>query len=341
MTLTNPLARRTPVIRRALTLLAALGVAACGSSGSDGPPPVPTLPAPTTPVSLGFSNGDVVTAVAIEAAMGIVSSPAIAMAAPMAVLPGDATADAPATHVLGRITTQTLRRIAGRSFAPIAMGVLAVEPCAYSGNVVLSADGAFLTTAFDHCSDYASEEIDGYFTFTSLSASGDGVNGSASAGVIIDLMITDLTYPPLSVRMAGSYAVTASWTETSDTISMTGSNLGWTDFSRTEVLLNFAISETTDWVGSVVTSSADFTLASTDLGGAVTVKTLEPFEAYLDRFHPYTGTLLLTGAGGSNALVTVHGDENGAYPQLTIDVDANGDGSSEFIWHLDWLDLGA
>ena len=59
----------------------------------------------------------------------------------------------------------------------------------------------------------------------------------------------------------------------------------------------------------------------------------------LDNDFAHSGVLNITGTGGSKIQVTINGDETGASPQVTIGLDADGNGTFETSLAENWSDL--
>ena len=101
-------------------------------------------------------------------------------------------------------------------------------------------------------------------------------------------------------------------------------------------------SESIDETSGVLTSSSNFTLASTALGGAVTVATPIDFRTqFYGSTYPYEGVLVVTGVSGGKVRLTALDDEWGPPGQVMIEVDANGDGLFEAVLYRDWFELAA
>ena len=79
---------------------------------------------------------------------------------------------------------------------------------------------------------------------------------------------------------------------------------------------------------------------SDGISGTVAVTTLTPFETTPGRTFPHTGAIQITGLAGSRIRFTVNGDETGPAPQVTIELDANGDGVFELTLDKNWSDFG-
>jgi len=100
------------------------------------------------------------------------------------------------------------------------------------------------------------------------------------------------------------------------------------------------LSVTTDLTTNGTAGSVTFMFTSDEISGTVSVTTLTPFETTPGRTFPHTGALQITGLGGSTIRLTVNGDETGASPQLTIQLDADGDGVFETTLGANWSDFG-
>src|SRR5262249_45972128 len=90
------------------------------------------------------------------------------------------------------------------------------------------------------------------------------------------------------------------------------------------------------------TDTLTFNYASTKIGGSVNVSTTTACvtDTADSRNFPHAGVLSLAGAGGSKIQVTINGDETfTTSSQVTIGVDANGDGTFEPTISKNWADL--
>lgn len=330
----NPVSARARALSaRALAPLLTLALAACGGGGSGTPGPDP-ISAPSTPVTVSAANGAQVAAWAVEIALG---GTGLVQALPLAVAV-DADA-APARRILPRIASDARRR-ASRAASDVqtVTGAVQSEPCAVSGSVTLSQSATSVSITFHACSDYPGEVVNGTIALSGVSESGDGTSGTASGTMSVNLTVTD---PTTTVRFVGGMSFTETWTATAATFQMGGAYLGFTDGVNSQVLTNFSFEEALDDVAGIFTSSSSFTLASTAIGGVVTVSTPTAFQRSYGSAYPFAGALVVAGAGGGKVRLTVLGDEWDPSYQVEIEIDGNGDGIPELTLLRDWYELSA
>jgi hypothetical protein len=312
---------------RALALTVSLLFTACGG-GSDGGGPE-LLPAPTTPVTISAANGAQVAAGALEIAMGGVAFPMFGGG----VIAADG---APAPRILSRMASDAQARVS-RASSALVTGAVQSQPCMVSGSVTISDTPTAISITYNQCSDFEGQVLNGTMSMTDFAQTGDGVSGSASGTYSLNVTMTD---PATTLRMLGGMRFEETWTPTSTTSQLSGSYLGVSDGVTTEVLSNFSLSETVDETTGLTTSSSSFTLASTALGGVVTVATPTPFQSY-PFYSPHAGVLVVTGGGGARVRLTVLGNDAATSPQVQIEIDADANGVYETVLYRDWLDLAA
>lgn len=321
------LTRRAFPAARALALTVSLLFTACGG-GSDGGGPE-LLPAPTAPVTISAANGAQVAAGALEIAMGGVAFPMFGG--------GLIAADgAPTPRILGRMASDAQARVS-RASSALVTGAAQSQPCMVSGSITISDTPTAISITYNQCSDYEGQVLNGTMSMTDFAQTGDGVTGSASGTYSLNVTMTD---PATTLRMLGGMRFEETWTPTSTTSRLSGSYLGVSDGVTTEVLSNFSISETLDEATGLTRSSSSFTLASTALGGVVTVATPTPFESY-PFYAPHAGVLVVTGGGGAGVRLTVLGSDAAASPQVQIEIDADANGVYETVLYRDWFELAA
>jgi hypothetical protein len=323
--------RNRAIAHRAAALLVAITLLACGGDGGGGDGR-PSLSAPTTPISINAANADAIAAAAVAAAAG----QTLTGAADMAIGAKVEADGSSAQQVVGRITSQTLRRVVAANSAPSVTGAVQSEPCLVSGTVTFSGSETSFSAVFAQCSDSEGEVANGRIEVTNVSSTGDQYAGSASATVWMDL---SLTTSGATTRIVGDFTAEASWTSTTESSRLHGNSLGYTDGVTTEVLSNFDMSVSIDT--SLASASSDFTLASTALGGAVTVDTQTAIQGYTYGEHPYAGVVVVSGSGGTKVRVTILGDETEAAPHVRVEVDADGNGTFETTYELSWSELEA
>ena len=240
------------------------------------------------------------------------------------------------TLVLTRFLQEQLARLQPMSAAGLAMVPTTVQTqtCTISGDITIVSGGTSATETFNACSDAAGESTNGVITIGSIA----GDASSISASVSVDLTFSATGFSDLT--FAGSFAFAETGLGgTTITITLSGSNLTLSQGTSTQNLGSFTLSTTVDTSTSGTTESASFMFSSPEIGGTVAVTTLSPFQITPGRTFPHTGTLLITGINGSAIKITVNGDESAPAPQVTIQLDANGDGMFELTLNKNWSDL--
>lgn len=334
------IAKRSHLSRFGITLLL-LCVFGCGGGGgggggngggttSTGGSSGLTQP-PSTPVDITATNAAKVGAVATEPAVGGTAGllGALAGAEPAVVSKPRA-----ATRALLSVARGTKERLN----APSTMiAVAQTTNCLVSGSFTTdaSADGTSITVVFNACSDFTGETTNG-------SASASGVASSTnsfSATFIVDITHTETGSAPL--RLAGGFSIseTCNLTTNDCTETFSGTSLGASDGTDTWFITNFTITEAT--VSTTITTTANYTVASAALNGAVAVVTSTPLQMTTSALHPHTGVVVITGSANSKLRVTVLGSSPTAPGQVRLEVDANGDNTFETSTLLSWSELEA
>jgi hypothetical protein len=186
-------------------------------------------------------------------------------------------------------------------------------------------------------------------TFVNCASGGQTINGT--------LMVTNITNPSagnfsghvshnLTVVQTGSPALASSGefdiaqttvgTVVTDTLMGGPINLQQgADFA---ILSGLTLTSTVDTSSGAVTDSLAGTIATTLLGGSVTVATPTTLQA--DPGHPpNVGQMLITGASNSKVRFTVLGDDTLIGNQVRIEVDPEGDGTFQAPVETTWADL--
>jgi hypothetical protein len=309
-----------------LTISAAFAaLASCGGGGGGGSAGGPAVP--TAAIALTPANAQSVAGGATLAAVQTSGKSNMFVAA-------DLQGPPPQTHVLSRFLQQEIGRVGQILQSPsLIAGVMQTVPCAQSGFIAINSDASSISETFSACSDFPGESINGAITISSIAST----PSSFSASVSINLTFSATGSPDLS--FSGSFGVSETGIGTNAvTITLSGTDLFLQQGSDTQRLGNFTFSTTIDPTAGT-TDSASFTFASTAIGGSVTVTTLTPFQTSPGREFPHTGAIQIVGMNGSTIRVTVNGDETGATPQLTIQLDADGDGIFETTLNKNWSDF--
>ena len=247
-------------------------------------------------------------------------------------LPADALGSAPPrTHVLSRFVADEIARLTRLNQSRSALAVQTV-PCT-SGDITVVSDAASISETFNACAE-GGLTINGSITISGFTSTPSSFSASVSVNLTFSATgFADQTFTgnfTISETGIGSNLVT---------ITISGMDLVLHQGTDTQHLANFTFSTTIDISTSGTTDSVSFAFSSADIGGTVTVTTLTPFQTTPGRKFPHTGAIQITGVNGSTIRVTVNGDETGSNPQVTIQLDANGDGVFEVTLNKNWSDL--
>lgn len=216
-----------------------------------------------------------------------------------------------------------------------------VWPCSGGGTLTDSWNDA--DNSFDDSAG------DGYSTtYNNCVESGITMNGGVSAtlGTLVGDTIGDyqisgsfsfnnlsISYSGFTVTIDGGMSYSASRTGSNVSVTLQISSLTTTDPSGSSTIANatlqYSLNETT--LAYSYTISA--TLSGTAIGGQVTVVTTTPF-AGTGVSYPVSGSMRVTGAGGSS--VTVTAIDGGS---VRLDVDSNGDGAVDSTSTTTWAAL--
>ena len=209
--------------------------------------------------------------------------------------------------------------------------------CLVSGSITIDVpDASTVSETFNACSDFAGESVNGAIVMSGIASTPSTFSASVSTSLTFSIVgFPDQTF-------TGAFAISETGIGTTlVTIAISGAELFLHSGTNTERLASFTLTTTIDTTTSATSDTVTFTYASTEIGGSVTVTTLTPFQTSAGREFPHAGAIQIAGANGSKIKLTVNGDETGATPQVTIQLDADGDGVFEFILNKNWADLTA
>jgi hypothetical protein len=314
-------------VKAAFLIAAVAGAAAGCGGGSSGPATMSSMAGVNSPLALTQSNANATAAEAIVTPGALsVGTAAGVSAAPASVVPA------------------TLRAIDRR----VAQGI----------TVVTSSDGMTLTVTLADCSEAAGTSVNGTQTYANFTLTTTGSSDSISANVTDTLTIV---VGALSFAEMGDYAFAFSANKalngavTTETFDLSGSSLsvsvtksGAASDSVTLTNFDFNFEEDQTVSPHQLYSSLSFTLASSRLDGTITVTTTREFKQIVDpsetRMYPYTGQLLIMGAGSERLQVTVLGDETFVPPagegQIELQLDSGSGTFGAPTW-LSWATLTA
>ena len=321
--------RSSPASLIALSLL----VAGCGGGGDstfNGGTPV------ATSFPIDGSNGVAVTRLSWEA---VVASGGLTDLGAAAGVSGNAPN--------GSAIATRATRDEGLLFDVISMVPFGPDtfPCdGGTGTVTVSGDlavpgtftpGDTFLIQYELCDEGFGEVIDGAVSLTVRDFSGDIFLGTYLLSMDADVDALSVATAADTIVGDGDATITLNTTEiTYIEASVNGSVMMQDSLSSTETLRNYASSQTFDGnlVPAVYTIDASGTLDSSQLPGDVVYSTETTFQGSEGEY-PDTGVLLVRGDNSSARLVAVD-DTN-----VRIEIDSNGDGSTDEIIELTWAEL--
>ncbi len=327
-----------------------LGLSACGGGGGDdGGGSTLTYTGPTGAVDLDAANGAQAANLALDNvdSMSIDAQGVILPSTPAAVVQ---TAGESGGQLPG-LTSQVRRALTlvktGRSDASLPAGVTTSQtfPCSNGGTITVTASqadantltpGNFFQIAFNSCREGTSV-TQGSMTLTVSAFSGDaGMTGDFTMRGSLTIPDLRVTTAGVLARMGGQLDFDQSRAGTVETGRVTGRRVVFVEGARQMQLTDFDFYERLDTATGARTYSADFTLASTEIGGAITVTTPVPFEATWYST-PTAGTLRVT--GGNGAWIELVAQSNGTDVLLRWDFTDPYDGNDAGSKVVTWVDL--
>jgi len=325
---------------RSVVLSAAL--ASCGGGGDGSGSPAPTgsggagsggIPVPPL-MALNAANAQDVAGGATLAGLETSSLGALLDGANAAAMRTTAPA-LPRTHVLTRFIKQQVDQMIRTQTAPgVRVAATLAPPTCNTGSATVVDNGrGSVTETFSACSPEAGLSLDGTVTISDMSVD-PGVSFSGLAA--INLVLKQTGSPDMTF-MGGGFTVLETINVNVVTFTLSGPSVSITTGTVTETLRNFTLTASFD--GTAETDEVTFNYSSTTMTGSVNVSTVTACVTNQSMNFPNTGVLGLAGSGGSQIRVTINGDESLATPQVTIDLDANGDGTFETTLNKNWADL--
>jgi hypothetical protein len=322
-------------------LLAALALASCGGGSSDG------SGGPMAGGGGGGGNPGVPTALlALNAANAVNVASGVTLTGLGASSLGNQFQNAlattpvlPRTHVLSSFIRRQIDRLTQNlQSLPVSIinAVAMTSPCTVSGSVTFDQGATSATETFSACSEAAGSSVTGTITIDNMTLDA-GVSFSGSAG--LNLRFSQTGSPDVTIT-GSNVGVLETVNVSVNTVTLTGAAIFAATATNTERLGNYTLVAAID--PSSETDTVTFNYASTVIGGSVDVSTTTPCvtDTTDNRNFPNSGALSLSGAAASGIQVTVNGDETfTASSQVTIGVDANGDGTFETTISKNWADL--
>jgi hypothetical protein len=188
-------------------------------------------------------------------------------------------------------------------------------------------------------------------TFANCFSGGETINGqlaltnivSPAAGEFTGLVGHSLTFDQVGLprfASSGNFNIDHKTVGTVITDTLTGGPLTLSIGADNATISAFTIISAFDTSTSVETDSVVGTIATTAIGGSVTVTTPTPFQTVHTSTFPDTGQFIIKGASNSAVRFTVQGDETFTTgDQVTLEVDPEGDGTFQAPVGMKWADL--
>lgn len=303
--------------------LVACGGGGGGGSGSGAPTP------PSIPIGITAANAESVGTTALMGALGLSESGTL-----VGVDTSIDTSVPPRT--ISRISAGAAKHARAFLGSPQSLaGVVQTIPCGVSGDVTVNAadDGTSITITFNACSDFAGEMINGSVSMTGITGTATAFSGTFSSNLTIS--VTGFS----DFSLVGSYSISFTYSGFDWTSTVSGSSFSITVGSSSATLSSFIFSDSYDNATQIYSTSGNYTIASTDIGGSVTVQTNTPIQQYAYRVRPFAGQITVTGTGNSRMHVTILGDETNAGNDVRFEIDENGDSAYETTIERDWSAL--
>jgi hypothetical protein len=199
--------------------------------------------------------------------------------------------------------------------------------------------GDTITVTFNACTDEFGDQFDGTMAIAITQVTGDPDVPPFTLGISVTFNLT-ITEGLDTFTVTGGFNITLSDDGAGGiSIVMSGTNFSFSGTEGglpvSESLTNFRYALTFDENTGDYTVDFSGTISTGDLGGAVTFDTTTPFQGTtteeFDLQNPVAGVLVVTGAGGSKAILTVTGLNT-----VRIEIDEDGDGTFETTINTTW-----
>ena len=225
--------------------------------------------------------------------------------------------------------------------APMASGVVPLAtpvPCdmgpdGTTGSETTDSQPTMTTVTFMNCFS-GGETINGQLSLTNIM--------SPAAGEFTGHVTHNLTFVQVGLPTfvsSGNFDIDHKTAGTVITDTLTGGPLNLSIGSDNAAISAFTIISSFDSSSSDETDSVAGTIATTAIGGSVTVTTPTAFTTVATSTFPSTGQFLIKGASNSAVRFTVLGDETLPGNQVTLEVDPEGDGTFQAPVGMTWASL--
>jgi len=325
-------------IRHVLSLFTAFALSACGGSGGDGAPGVAVPPPPSGGVGLTIdaANAKSAARVAYGATVDSLGSGDVVGGSTIAMSPGGGLAK----PVLDNQASGAIQRYMQKDpVGPI------VTPCfggvgteTTTGNLVdpftLTA-GDTLNVDYVDCANEFGETLNGRMEMTITVFSGDIIfTGLFLLTADVRLASFEVTTATDSIVSNGDASVSIDTVGTPTILlAISGDLLATESLSSTEVITDYASSQSVHTLTETYTLSTSGTVDSSQIPGFVSYTTPETFQG-IGAAYPFFGQLLITGDGPATIRLIAESET-----MVTIEVDTDGDGVADSTELTTWDDI--
>ena len=326
--------------------LLALALSACGGGGSDDAATTPAAAAPATS-QLTATNAAPAAAQAYKAASALYSSGSTAAIS----IKDGSVQNTGIRFSLAEFATKRLIALTARPAATPQVSTKALASdsatCPGGGEFSVSRNDAdnsgTLTTGdsgsflFTNCVIYG-VTLSGGFSFSGLVVTGSASTASQSVGATFVFTNFRGTQGADSATVDGDFSIQASVTNVGPQlldVTVTGRNLTVSENASTASLSGFSARLLIDDTAGTFAYSVQGTAAGTGLPGPIALSNPTPLSGRIGTF-PSAGVLLVRTTDSGSARVTANSSTN-----VTVELDANGDGAYEFSETRTWSQLVA
>jgi hypothetical protein len=302
----------------------------CGGGAGGGGGPAPGTSPASTPAALTAANAQLVTDDVLNMSLSFISVGGSSSAgAGVVPLSAQFRKTRPRTRLLFGVLRQHIGVLSEPSaqtgpFVPAAAQPPVdcdMAPDGTTGQIITDPEATSTTVTFNNCFS-GGETIRGMVAVTNIASPSAG---NVSGHVSHNLTIVQSGFPTLTSSGEFDISHVTSGSVVTDTLS-NGTITVRLD-SDVASISGFSIVSTVDTSNGALTDSISGTIASTLIGGAVTVATPTAFQTAPTAQFPNTGQLVITGAANSTVRFTVLGDESLGSNQVRLEVDPEGDGT--------------
>ncbi len=227
----------------------------------------------------------------------------------------------------------------------IVAGALITENCAGGGTMSYDDTALAGDITYSNCDDGFGTVLDGVISYSGLSF--DDLNNPTIISLTLDFNDFSITESGESAVMNGGFNISIEFADVTgdgfedDSVTISGSRLSVTTAGSSFVMSAFNFNIIDEYTIGRESSTADYTLDSTDLGGIITVVTNSPFVLdYFAETYPHAGQLTVSGANSGLRLTVLSNEFGTTGFQVQVDIDSDGDGAyDDETQSYDWADL--